>query len=132
MTAVVDAWRRGKSAVFDLHGNSSARRTVRVDFGGVVRDVYANANLSVYSAQTCNARCAFCVEELRPASRGAELAAQRAVEPDDGRWFAALERVLDVVGLGLQLNEGFHDLRVTARQPHSPARAQRLGRGFGP
>ena len=25
---------------------------------------------SVYSAQTCNARCAFCVEELRPASRG--------------------------------------------------------------
>ena len=47
----------------------------------------------MYSAQPCNARCAFCVEELRPASRGTELAAQKAVERDDGRWFDALERV---------------------------------------
>ena len=71
--------------------------TVPVDFWGDRRDVYANANLSMYSAQACNARCAFCVEELRPASRGTELAAQKTVEDDDGRWFHALERVLDVL-----------------------------------
>lgn len=97
MTAFVDAWRRQKCAAFDLTANSSARRTVAVEFAGDVRSVYANANLSVYSAQACNARCAFCVEELRPASRGVELATQRKAEPDDARWFGALERALDVV-----------------------------------
>ncbi|HEY3818213.1 MAG TPA: radical SAM protein [Polyangiaceae bacterium] len=121
MTAFVESWRRGKSAVFSLHENSSARRTVRVDFGGVVREVYANANLSVYSAQTCNARCAFCVEELRPASRGAELAAQRAVEPDDGRWFAALERVLDTVQRGLRPS-----VSVTGGEPSKDPRLPRV------
>jgi GTP 3',8-cyclase len=121
VTAHVDAWRRGKSAVFDLHENSSARRTVRVDFGGKVRDVYANANLSVYSAQACNARCAFCVEELRPASRGAALATQRAVEPDDGRWFAALDRVLDTVQRGLHPS-----VSVTGGEPSKDPRLPRV------
>ena len=121
MTGFVDAWRRGKSAVFALHENSSARRTVRVDFGGEVRDVYANANLSVYSAQTCNARCAFCVEELRPASRGAELVAQRTVEPDDGRWFAALERVLDTVQCSLRPS-----VSVTGGEPSKDPRLPRV------
>jgi len=97
VNAFVDAWRRGKSRAFDLRANSTARRTVRVDFWGDVRDVYANANMSVYSAQTCNARCAFCVEELRPASRGLELAARRTALRDDDRWLANLERALDVV-----------------------------------
>ena len=36
--------------------------------------VYNNVNLSIYSGQTCNARCPFCVEELRPLSKGLELA----------------------------------------------------------
>lgn len=121
MTAFVDTWRRGKSAVFDLHGNSSAKRTVRVDFGGEVRDVYANANLSVYSAQTCNARCAFCVEELRPASRGAELATQRTVETDDGRWFGALDRVLDAVQRGLRPS-----VSVTGGEPSKDPRLPRV------
>jgi molybdenum cofactor biosynthesis enzyme MoaA len=97
VSAFVDAWRREKSRAFDLRANSTARATVRVDFWGDPRDVYANANLSVYSAQVCNARCAFCVEELRPASRGVELAAQKEIERDDARWLANLERVLDVV-----------------------------------
>jgi GTP 3',8-cyclase len=121
VTAFVDAWRRAKSAAFDLHDNSTARRTVRVDFAGVARDVYANANLSVYSAQTCNARCAFCVEELRPASRGNELAAQRTVEPDDGRWFAALDRVLDAVQPGLQPS-----VSVTGGEPSKDPRLPRV------
>lgn len=97
----VDAWRRAKSAAFNLGANSTGRGTVPVRFGAAARPVYANANLSVYSAQTCNARCAFCVEELRPASRGGLLAAQKRVEADDGRYFAALGRALGAVaGLG--------------------------------
>ena len=93
----VDSWRRAKSAAFDLRANSTGRGTVAVDFGGSVRPVYANANLSVYSAQACNARCAFCVEELRPASRGRALAAQKRVETDDALYFGALERTLDAL-----------------------------------
>jgi GTP 3',8-cyclase len=56
--------------------------------------VYANANLSIYSAQSCNGRCRFCVEELRPASRGVGLAGQKLIEPNDARYFSALEQVL--------------------------------------
>jgi molybdenum cofactor biosynthesis enzyme MoaA len=89
-----DRWRRQKSAAFDLAANSTARRTVTLDLGGRPARAYANANLSVYSAQACNARCPFCVEELRPASRGTELAVQKAVERDDVRYFARLEQVL--------------------------------------
>lgn len=95
--AFVERWRRAKSAAFDLHANSTGRGTVPVDFWGATRPVYANANLSVYSAQACNARCAFCVEELRPASRGVELAGQKRVEADDARYFAALDAALDAV-----------------------------------
>ncbi len=56
--------------------------------------VYANANLSVYSAQACNAKCPFCVEELRPASRGIELARQKQIELNDGAYFEKLNAVL--------------------------------------
>lgn len=98
MTAtLVTDWRRRKSAAFDLELNSTAGRTVRVDLWGRPVDIYANANLSIYSAQTCNAKCAFCVEELRPASRGTSLAMQRPPSPDDGLYFDALDRVLDAL-----------------------------------
>jgi molybdenum cofactor biosynthesis enzyme MoaA len=89
--------RRLKSKAFDLATNSSARRTVTVDLWGRPVRVYANANLSIYSAQACNARCPFCVEELRPASRGGDLARQKTVERDDGRYFAQLQRVLEAL-----------------------------------
>jgi molybdenum cofactor biosynthesis enzyme MoaA len=115
------AWREAKSAAFDLPANSTARGTVRVDFWSDVRDVYANANLSVYSAQRCNARCAFCVEELRPASRGGELALQRRVEHDDGAWFDRLERVLDVVQRDLRPS-----VSVTGGEPSKDPRLPRV------
>src|SRR4029077_13087040 len=89
--------RRLKSKAFDLATNSSARRTVTFDLWGRPVRVYANANLSVYSAQACNARCPFCVEELRPASRGRELAVQKIVERDDARYLARLESVLEAL-----------------------------------
>ncbi len=94
---------------------------VPVDFWGDRREVYANANMSVYSAQACNARCAFCVEELRPASRGTELAAQKTVERDDGRWFGALERVLDVVQRDLRPS-----VSVTGGEPSKDPRLPRV------
>lgn len=90
----VPEWRRRKSAAFELATNSTARATRELDLWGTTRRVYANANLSVYSAERCNARCAFCVEELRPASRGLELAQQKRVLPDDARWLEALDEVL--------------------------------------
>jgi molybdenum cofactor biosynthesis enzyme MoaA len=90
----VDAWRRAKCRAFDLAGNSTAGRALSFPLWGRAVRVYANANLSVYSGQACNARCRFCVEELRPASRGGALAAQRRVEPDDARYFASLEETL--------------------------------------
>ncbi|WP_255215961.1 radical SAM protein [Pseudenhygromyxa sp. WMMC2535] len=95
MTASFDpSWRRQKSAAFDLSANSTARGTMRVNLWGQPTQIYANANFSIYSAQTCNARCRFCVEELRPASRGRALEQQRSVEADDERYFAALDASL--------------------------------------
>lgn len=89
-----DSWRRQKSAAFDLSCNSTARQVRVFDLWGQQVRVYANANLSIYSAQRCNAACPFCVEELRPASRGAVLALQKTIESDDDRYFENLERVL--------------------------------------
>lgn len=95
MSAVfTDDWRRRKSAAFDLAANSTAGGTIRFDLWGRAVEVYGNANLSVYSAQTCNAKCPFCVEELRPASRGGDLQQQRTVEADDDLYFAALDETL--------------------------------------
>src|SRR5580765_6370831 len=93
----IDAWRRRKSAAFHLPTNSTAGRVVSFDLWGRRVHVYANANLSIYSAQRCNAACPFCVEELRPASRGIALDVQRTVEPDDDCYFAALEVTLDAL-----------------------------------
>jgi molybdenum cofactor biosynthesis enzyme MoaA len=95
--AFKDEWRRRKSLEFDLARNSTASKSVEVDFWGKRVAVYANANLSIYSAQTCNAKCPFCVEELRPASRGVELEMQKKIESSDGRYFEALEAVLEAV-----------------------------------
>lgn len=93
----VEEWRRRKSAAFDLDRNSTARRVVEFELWGRPVRVYANANLSIYSAQTCNARCRFCVEELRPASRGKELARQKIIERDDVAYFERLEQTLDAL-----------------------------------
>lgn len=97
MSAFRDDWRRAKSAAFDLHGNSTAGRTIALTMWDRPVEVYANANFSVYSAQTCNARCSFCVEELRPASRGRALETQKRIEADDQVYFAALHDALQQV-----------------------------------
>jgi cyclic pyranopterin phosphate synthase len=93
----VASWRRRKSAAFDLERNSTARRIVKFPLWGRPVRVYANANLSVYSAQRCNAACPFCIEELRPASRGVELAGQKRREEDDVRYFDNLSATFDAL-----------------------------------
>jgi molybdenum cofactor biosynthesis enzyme MoaA len=97
VTGFVPQWRERKSAAFDLTGNSTAGRTIELDLWGRPISIYANANFSIYSAQVCNARCRFCVEELRPASRGRALEQQRTIEADDALYFAALERSLEAL-----------------------------------
>ncbi|PRP93309.1 molybdenum cofactor biosynthesis protein A [Enhygromyxa salina] len=89
--------RRRKSEAFDLEATSTAGEAIELELWGQPRSIYANANFSVYSAQVCNARCRFCVEELRPASRGRALERQRSVEPDDERYFAALAASLEAL-----------------------------------
>lgn len=93
-TVFNDHWRRLKSEAFDLTGNSTTGATVLIDLWNKPTRVYSNANLSVYSAQTCNARCTFCVEELRPAYRGTSLAMQKKIERDDQLYFSALHSTL--------------------------------------
>jgi GTP 3',8-cyclase len=117
---LVDAWRRRKSAAFELTGNSTGGKTVAVDFWGQEIAVYSNANFSVYSAQTCNARCPFCVEELRPASRGVALAVQKGVESDDGKYFASLEACLN------RLSELGPTVAVTGGEPSRDPRLPRI------
>jgi hypothetical protein len=51
-----DAWRRQKCGAFDLRNNSTALGTVPIDLWGNSFSIYANANLSIYSAQTCKDR----------------------------------------------------------------------------
>lgn len=91
----VPRFRAEGARAFDPWRCSSAGRTVEISLWGREHTIYANANLSIYSSQQCNAACGFCVERLRPVARGTTLGAQKRIEPDDGRYFAALEECLE-------------------------------------
>ncbi len=88
------AFRADPVGAFDVERTATGQGTRPFTLGGRTYAVYRNVNLSVYSGQRCNAHCAFCVEELRPAARGTSLSAQKTVLADDAAYFAALERVL--------------------------------------
>ena len=113
-------WRRLKSRAFDLNRNSTAGRTIRFALWGRPVEVYQNANLSVYSRQACNAKCHFCVEELRPSSRGDELQRQKTIESNDDLYFAAMEAVLD------GLRPLHPTLSVTGGEPSKDPRLPRI------
>lgn len=87
-------WRMRKSGAFDLKGNSTAGGVKTVNLWGKETEIYGNANFSIYSARKCNARCRFCIEEVRPASRGGALEHQKTFEFDDNKYFAALHSSL--------------------------------------
>lgn len=116
----IPQWRVQQSEAFDLAVNSTARKALALDLWGKSATVYANANLSIYSAQACNARCAFCVEELRPASRGVALEVQKTIESDDTRYFAAMQAVLDALR---PLNPS---VSVTGGEPSQDVRLPRI------
>ncbi len=88
------SWRRAKSEAFDLWVNSTAQSVTEFSLWGHPVRVYANANFSIYSGQRCNASCRFCVEELRPISRGISLATQQRRAVDDSIYFTKLEECL--------------------------------------
>lgn len=115
-----DVWRRQKSGAFNLYQNSTARRTITFSLWGKQATVYANANLSIYSAQRCNAACPFCVEELRPASRGVTLQMQKQVESNEDRYFDRLERCLD------ELRPLCPTLSITGGEPSKDRRLPRI------
>jgi molybdenum cofactor biosynthesis enzyme MoaA len=94
LTRFQPAFRLDPFAAFDLERTTTGGGTVPFVVGDRAYPVYRNVNLSVYSGQVCNARCPFCVEELRPASRGTALSLQKRVEPDDTRYFERLDAVL--------------------------------------
>lgn len=116
--------RARKSREFDLQRDSSARSTVLIRFGDEIRSVYSNANFSVYSAQRCNAKCGFCVEELRPASRGIDLERSRAQaqarELGDDEYFSALRRAAAAIA------PGRFTLSVTGGEPSKDRRLSRI------
>jgi molybdenum cofactor biosynthesis enzyme MoaA len=113
-------WRRDKYRAFDVFENSTARGVVKFDLWGQPVTVYANANFSIYSAQPCNAACRFCVEELRPASRGTLLAVQRVVERDEVRYFDALDQTLDA------LRPLSPSISITGGEPSNDRRLPRI------
>ena len=90
-------WRAAPQAHFAIGVTSSGQGFVPLRFAERTYRVYDNANLSIYSAQTCNAKCPFCVEELRPLSRGTALGEQKRIESDDAVYFAKLEQTLQAV-----------------------------------
>lgn len=94
---LVAALRRERQARFEVGATSTGEGFVLVEVGGRLWRVYDNANLSIYSAQTCNAHCPFCVEELRPLSRGVRLSEQKRALTDDDAYFEKLERALEAV-----------------------------------
>lgn len=125
-TEFVDEWRRRKSAAFELYENSTAGRTVEFELWGRPVSVYANANLSIYSAQACNAACPFCVEELRPSSRGVELHWQKRREANDEIYFDRLKQVLEA------LQPLQPSISITGGEPSKDARLTRILQSLSP
>ncbi len=112
--------RKRRQDLFEVGRTSTGRTFIPVDFGGRRFRVYDNANLSVYSAQTCNAKCPFCVEELRPLSRGVTLEDQKRVEHSDGRYFEALKQTL------ARLTEVRPSVSITGGEPSLDPRLPRI------
>ncbi|MBN2153307.1 MAG: radical SAM protein [Candidatus Lokiarchaeota archaeon] len=93
------ALRELKQAAFSVEGTSTVGFTIPWNapaLHGRMYQVYGNANCSIYSAATCNGNCSFCVEKLRPASRGSSLIdVKRCI--DDQAYFIALGKALRLV-----------------------------------
>ncbi len=87
-------YRQYKQTIFDLRTNSTTKSLINWNVNGKTYKVYSNVNLSIYSGQECNGNCSFCVEQLRPLSRGRTLKSQKIQISDDKKYFKLLEATL--------------------------------------
>lgn len=113
-------WRREKADIFNLHEHSTGGAAVALDLWGNSIRAYNNANLSIYTAQECNAACPFCIERLRPESRGRSLEKQKAKERNDEVYFSNLNQVLAALK---QLNVS---VSITGGEPSKDPRLPRI------
>ena len=116
------ALRELKQAAFSVEGTSTAGFTIPWDdpaLGGKTYRVYGNANCSIYSTAACNGNCPFCVEKVRPASKGSRLAdVKRCI--DGEAYFAGLDNALRLVR---PLNPS---LSITGGEPSIDPRLPRI------
>nr|MDO8110966.1 radical SAM protein [Candidatus Sigynarchaeota archaeon] len=88
-----------KQDAFSIEDTSSAGFSVDwhdpARYGHSYR-VYGNVNFSIYSAATCNGRCPFCVERIRPASHGRLLEHVKG-SARDVDYFHALKQAFTMV-----------------------------------
>jgi len=64
---------------------------------GVNYDVYGNANFSVVVTNACNAKCKFCVQELKYERSPGEFNTSSSAGTKDNNYFASLDRALTAV-----------------------------------
>ncbi|NVM01003.1 MAG: 4Fe-4S cluster-binding domain-containing protein [Candidatus Helarchaeota archaeon] len=109
-------FRQFKQTIFDLKTNSTTKSLINWDVKGKTYKVYSNVNLSIYSGQECNGNCSFCVEQLRPLSRGRSLESQKTIISDDKEYFKLLEKTLNATK---QLNPS---ISITGGEPSKDIR----------
>ena len=80
-------FRQFKQSIFDWRTNSNTKSLLNWNINGKTYKVYSNVNLSIYSGQECNGNCSFCVEQLRPLSRGRSLESQKTIISEDKEYF---------------------------------------------
>ncbi|MFX1453404.1 MAG: radical SAM protein [Promethearchaeota archaeon] len=90
-------FRQFKQTIYDLRNNSTTKSLVTWKINDKTYNVYSNVNLSIYSGQECNGNCSFCVEQLRPLSRGRSLNSQKTTISNNKKYFKLLEKTLDLV-----------------------------------
>lgn len=75
--------------------SASRYKKIPFSFEGKDRNVYSNANLSLFVNESCNANCTFCIDQLRFENKGKTFTKGRIASDRD--YFYRLEQVLDYV-----------------------------------
>lgn len=75
--------------------SASRYKTLPFSFEDKEREVYSNANLSIFVNESCNANCSFCIDQLRFENKGKTFTKGRIASDRD--YFYRLEQILDYV-----------------------------------
>ncbi len=106
-------WRQKRQECFNIH-----QKELKPFHFDTDRDVYGNVNLSIFLTEKCNARCDFCVAELRYDDSG-----KAYIKPsikDDEEYFDRLEEVL------IRLKPLNHSVSITGGEPTLSPRLYRV------